>query len=671
MSDGGPRAGERLGKYTLERLLGRGAMGSVFLATDSVLGRQVALKTIAPIYADDPHFKARFLREARTLAMINHSHVVQIYDVYAADTEEDGAASMGALPFLVTEFVDGADLHTIIHQEGAIAWRRAALLCRQTALGLGAAAARDIVHRDVKPGNILVDDDLAKVTDFGLAKPLLGDNSLTQAEVVMGTPDYMAPEQAMGQVIDWHADLYALGCTMFQMLTGRTPFGQGSPQEICACHIYEPFPQVTSYTQSLPTGLVALLDKLVQKDPQQRPASYDEVVKAFDRLLGPTRESGQRRAFLIVEAGRQLGLRIAVGDRPVVIGRLPDCDLSIDDARSSRRHATVQPTADGIEVRDLGSRNGIYVNGQQVPAAPLSDGDRFIVGDTVFRFELPEPAPPSSRRISDAPLAAAGAIPAPPELSQASGDASFDAALESQQEGPGDTVHLSPQLPASDARAVLARAVSPSAVDLFDDGLPVDEQELTEHRLTDVAVVRFNLTGTVRLLEQLSAKEVAALLQRAMKTLVDVVFSHRGCVDNLTADSLLVVFNAPVNVPDPVGKAASAALEGVAAVAAEQTLLPPERRFGIRAGVSTGTVLAGVWGPDSRRDFGVVGATVDIARSLGALAPAGGVLVTEEVHLSLGEHRSALQRSEQMVKLHGREVPVYELQPQRIHVPVI
>ncbi|MBN2360582.1 MAG: serine/threonine protein kinase, partial [Deltaproteobacteria bacterium] len=154
--------GTKLGKYRLERLLGRGAMGAVYLALDVLLGRQVALKTIMPTFAGDPQFKARFLREARTLAKVNHPNVVQIYDVHDPDqqfedqdTVEAPAGAWIAVPFLVTEFVDGCDLYTIIRDQGALPWRRAAVLTRQVALGLAAAAERDIVHRDVKPGNIL------------------------------------------------------------------------------------------------------------------------------------------------------------------------------------------------------------------------------------------------------------------------------------------------------------------------------------------------------------------------------------------------------------------------------------------------------------------------------------------------------------------------------------
>lgn len=661
MGDAPFKPGDKIGKYRLERLIGKGAMGAVYLATDSLLGRQVALKAIMPTYAGDAHFKARFLREARTLAKVNHPNVVQIYDVYDPDLQvDDGdtieapAGTLCAVPYLVTEFVDGRDLYSMIHDEGALPWRRAAILAKQMAQGLAAAAEQDIVHRDVKPGNILVAADVAKVTDFGLAKPLVGDENLTQAEVVMGTPDYMAPEQALGQPIDWRADAYALGCTLFQMLTGRTPYGQGSPISLCRCHIYEPFPRVVEYVPNLPSNLIDLMGWLVEKDPARRPETYQKVIDALERLLGPTRETGDRRAFVVIENGRQLGLRTTINDKPVIVGRLPDCDVSIDEPRVSRRHATFQPTASGIEVRDLGSRNGVIVNGTRVPQALLSDGDRVTIGDTVFRFTLP---PPPSDPRAPAPAKAARDKDLFGKPDSVDPFAVFTDSDHRQPAGrPAESAPPAPQVPAE-----LLRVVSPSAAALLAvDGGKADPG-LLRYRRTEVAVVRFNLTGAARLAATVDPGALAQTLNGALEALVGAVFVHRGSVDTLTSESLLAVFGAPIALPDVADKAVQAALDGIAAVSALQEQLPVDQRITVRAGIGAGPVVAGLFGTLERRDFGVVGIAVEVARSLGAMAPPSGILISDDVQVLLGESKRVVKRIELTASLHGRQLEVYEV----------
>jgi len=656
--------GDKVGKYRLERLIGKGAMGAVYLATDTLLGRQVALKAIIPTYAGDPHFKARFLREARTLAKVNHPNVVQIYDVYDPELqleEQDTIESPGAVavtvPYLVTEYVDGRDLYSLIHDQGALPWRRAAILVRQVAQGLGAAAEQEIVHRDVKPGNILVAAEVAKITDFGLAKPLVGDENLTQAEVVMGTPDYMAPEQALGQPIDWRADAYALGCTMFQMLTGRTPYGQGSPISLCRCHIYEPFPRIIEYMPNLPSGLIDLMGWLVEKDPARRPESYQKVVDAIQRLLGPTRESGDRHAFIVIENGRQLGLRTIINDRPVIVGRLPDSDVSIDEPRVSRRHATFQPTPAGIEVRDLGSRNGVIVNGNRVQQTLLNDGDRVTIGDTVFRFALPAPpsephraaaAPARNERDKD-PFAKPG--------SEIDPFAVFTDSTRKQRGSPA----AEPEAAAPPIPAELLRAVSPSAAALLAvDGAKIDPG-LLRYRRAEVAVVRFNLTGAARLAATIDPAALAQALNGALEALVRAVFVHRGSVDTLTSESLLAVFGVPIELTDVGEKAVQAAIDGIAAVNELQQDMPADQRINVRAGIGAGLVVAGLFGTPDRRDFGVVGLPVEVARSLGAMAPPSGILVSDDVQRLLGDRQRVVKRIELTASLHGRQLEVYEI----------
>ncbi|MFH1809919.1 MAG: protein kinase [Pseudomonadota bacterium] len=639
--------GTRLGKYLLQRLLGKGAMGAVYLAVDELLDRQVAVKTITPTFAGDAQFRARFLREARTLAKLNHPNVVQIYDVH-----DVGEASRDDLPFLVTEFVDGKDLYTIVRDEKHLPWGRACLLLRQIALGLSAAADRDIVHRDVKPGNILVSmGDVVKVTDFGLAKPLVGDQSLTQAEVVMGTPDYMAPEQAMGRAIDWRADQYALACTMFQMLCGRTPFGDGAPAEICARQVYDSWPDVTAQVVDVPPRLVEILGRMAQKDPARRFGSYLELLDAIDDVLDPGRVRDRERAFVVVTSGGQTGLRVRVADRPLIVGRLPECDLALEDARASRKHAAFQYGSEGLEVRDLGSRNGLLVNDRPTRWSSLVDGDRVKLGDTSLCISIervaPDPALALAAKASafdgvdvtaERPMPDAFTVPAPEPSASVWKDAH-------ENKGP----------------SALTRVVSRSAAQRMTDASHLSRPGVLRCRRVDVVVVRFNLTGVVRLADALDPDQLSNQLNAAHEVIVDQVFQHQGSLDTLTGDTVLAVFGAPAEVAEAEAKAAAAAYRGTQAVVELQRAHEPTQRLGVRAGVGAGPVVAGQFGTHDRKDYGVIGQAAEIARVLGAMAPADGVLLQDEVARRLGAGFDLQPRPEQTLKLHGHEYAVFVL----------
>src|SRR5262245_41565783 len=205
----------RLGRYEVERLIGSGGYGIVFKAFDTELNRPVAVKILAPHLAGSGAARQRFAREARAAAAVVHEHVVAIHNV-----ESDGAA-----PFLVMQFVAGESLQTRLDRQGPLALREILRIAHQTAAGLAAAHAQGLVHRDVKPSNILLEQGIerALLTDFGLARAA-DDASLTHTGYLPGTPHYMSPEQARGDAIDTRSDLFSLGSVMYAMCTGRPPF---------------------------------------------------------------------------------------------------------------------------------------------------------------------------------------------------------------------------------------------------------------------------------------------------------------------------------------------------------------------------------------------------------------------------------------------------------------
>ncbi|MBI5496616.1 MAG: protein kinase [Deltaproteobacteria bacterium] len=369
------------GRYHVRRLLGAGGMASVFLAEDTLGRRPVALKVMSQELEADPEYRARFVREARVLLGLRHPNVVQVVD----------AGEEGGRPYFVMEYLEGEDLEQRIRRTGQLHWRDALALMRQALLGLAAAWQAGVVHRDVKPENLFITQGVLKVMDFGVARPLQADGFQTQMGMVVGTPAYIAPEQAMGRKVDFRADLYALGATFWHVMAGRTPYGEGSPTALCNCHVYEPFPSLAQVLPSAPRGVVDLMARLAEKDPGNR-GDQQGTLMALDALLAAPAESPRPAAAaagprLVVESGRMVGTVLSVPEGELIIGRMPGCGLVLDDARASRRHAVVARRGAFLEVRDLGSRNGVLLNGHPVQTAPLAEGDRVTVGDTVMRVE--------------------------------------------------------------------------------------------------------------------------------------------------------------------------------------------------------------------------------------------------------------------------------------------
>src|SRR5688572_3430948 len=250
-------------------------MGDVYLAIDEGLGRKVALKILADMHRENPELRARFVREARAVAAISHPNVVQVFTT----GEHDGR------PYLAMEFLDGLDLGSLIKDAGAVDSVTAADMIHQAASGLAAAARAGLIHRDVKPSNLMrLEGGLVKVTDFGLAKPTEAESgpALTAMGIVVGTPDYIAPEQARGDHIDQRVDIYALGCTLFYLLTGRPPFRKGIDADdkyikVVARHLREPAPDAREVVSTVDAELAALQLQMMSKQADKRP-SYDQVI---------------------------------------------------------------------------------------------------------------------------------------------------------------------------------------------------------------------------------------------------------------------------------------------------------------------------------------------------------------------------------------------------------
>jgi len=268
-------------RYRVQKLLGEGGMGAVYRAEHIHMRKIVALKVLHPEMCSVTEVVARFEREAVAAGRIEHPNVATATDFGRL---EDGSF------FLVLEYAAGRDLRALINAVGALDLARCIHIARQVAEALGAAHALSIVHRDLKPDNVMLverdgDPDFVKVLDFGIAKVTFGDladqPALTRTGAVFGTPDYMSPEQALGQPVDHRSDLYALGILMFEMLTGSTPFEHDDPTMVLAHQITAPPPPLPEH---VPGPLASLVMSLLAKDVQQRPQTAAEVVQALDQI---------------------------------------------------------------------------------------------------------------------------------------------------------------------------------------------------------------------------------------------------------------------------------------------------------------------------------------------------------------------------------------------------
>lgn len=261
------------GRYRIIRRLGQGGMARVFLASDESLHREVAIKVLADRHADDPHFIERFQREARAAARLNHPNIVQVYD-----------QSQGGMAFIVQEYVEGETLKDLIRRESPLDPRRAISIALQILAALRIAHQQGVIHRDVKPQNILIQPDgKLKVADFGIASAG-GDAEMTEAGSIVGTAQYLAPEQARGLAVGPPADLYAVGIVLYEMLSGRVPFEGDTAVNVAMRHVQEPPEPLSDRNPLVPADLESVVMRALAKDPRQRYQSADEMGIELDRV---------------------------------------------------------------------------------------------------------------------------------------------------------------------------------------------------------------------------------------------------------------------------------------------------------------------------------------------------------------------------------------------------
>ncbi|MEV7782934.1 protein kinase [Kitasatospora sp. NPDC088351] len=281
------------GRYVLQRLLGEGGMASVHLAYDNVLGRQVALKSMHAELGHEASFKERFRREAQAVARLEHENIVRVYDS-GEDVGPDGSTT----PFIVMQLVDGKGLRDVINesvaQYGAMPTEDALKAVVGVLNALEASHDQGLVHRDIKPGNVMFDrKGVVKVMDFGIARALeSGVTSMTQTGMVVGTPQYLSPEQALGKPVDARSDLYSVGVMFFEMLTGQLVFDGDSAFSIAYKHVQEEPPAPSSLNRSVGPAVDAFVATALRKDPAHRFPSAAAMRDEAERLIAAEKGGG-------------------------------------------------------------------------------------------------------------------------------------------------------------------------------------------------------------------------------------------------------------------------------------------------------------------------------------------------------------------------------------------
>jgi serine/threonine-protein kinase len=263
-----------LDRYEVGRLLGAGGMAEVFEGRDRLLARRVAIKVLQSQFARDPSFLTRFKREAQAAASLSHPNIVGVYDTGS----EDGTH------FIVMEYVEGRTLKDVIRAEGPLYPQRAAEICADVCSALIAAHARGLIHRDIKPGNVmLTPEGKVKVMDFGIARATTSE-TITQTAAVVGTAQYISPEQAQGQTVDYRSDLYSVGCCLYEMLTGTVPFTGATPVAIAYRHVREDPTPPRMLNPDVPPPLEAICLKAMAKLPDNRFQTAAELHDDLERF---------------------------------------------------------------------------------------------------------------------------------------------------------------------------------------------------------------------------------------------------------------------------------------------------------------------------------------------------------------------------------------------------
>jgi hypothetical protein len=447
--------GQMLNRYRIMSLLGEGGMGAVYKAHDTTLERDVAIKVMHSHIGRQPNFQERFLQEARTAARLDHPGIVQIHDFGSYKNQL----------YIVMKFIPGDNLDALLRnllaQDRWIPLSEAVQLVRQVALAIDYAHRQGVLHRDIKPGNIMLEPEPSDglpyrpvVTDLGLAK--LAGGVMTVDGSSMGTPAYMSPEQAMGRPTDSRSDVYSLGILLYELAVGRLPFNPHSITEAIQMHVHTPPPSPRTLRPDLPPALETIILQAVEKDPARRfqnaqaladalkaalpaaervaapPTGISATVSLMTQYQNSLVEARGESLFadfqdapgggdhIEVMAADQTSMTVLVRPGGLTVGRDPDCDIALDDPKVSRRHARIEKVGQVVQVTDLGSTNGSFLEGRRLDAhTPTAwvPGTALRIGGAHLRLVTPAVANLDATMRGPSPVPAT--MPSPPAPTRA------------------------------------------------------------------------------------------------------------------------------------------------------------------------------------------------------------------------------------------------------------
>ncbi|MBN1946328.1 MAG: serine/threonine protein kinase [Bradymonadales bacterium] len=324
--------GQRMfGDYVIQKVLGQGGMGSVYLARHTSIDQSVAIKVLHPSSAEDIELVKRFNREAKAIARLSHPNIIRVF--LFGHTEDD-------LVYLVIEYVEGLSLRQLLEREKSIPELRAIYIVKQVLAALCEAHHLGIIHRDLKPDNILLTEyrgntDFVKVVDFGIAKVQepegVAQEKLTQAGVVYGTPEYLSPEQAQAKEVDGRADLYSVGVILWEMVTGVVPFDGPTAMSILIQHVYDPPPDPARFNPSLSEGMIAVLSRAMEKEPDKRYQTADEFLAALVDLERRLRQEQLEKGELLYDSSTKTEVWL-----PSLVGRTSNRYLQIEQGNNRK-----------------------------------------------------------------------------------------------------------------------------------------------------------------------------------------------------------------------------------------------------------------------------------------------------------------------------------------------
>ncbi len=471
-----------LGEYEILGELGSGGMATVYAAHDIALDRRVAIKVISPSLGASPALVERFRREARTAASLSHPNIIPIYSVRHADR----------LLYFVMKHVDGRPLDSILRETGALPVPTVQAILGQVAGAVGYAHRHGVVHRDIKPGNILIDDEgWCVVTDFGIAK-VAESEGLTTSGMMVGTPAYMSPEQCLSNDISGASDQYALGVVAYEMLTGRLPFPGTSMMSVMYAHVHVPVPAIIDLRSECPSELASAVMRMLAKEPSDRWPSIEEAVAAMGNLAPSQDEPTRNQLITLATTGsRPLSVRYTTPRSPIPF---PRASLGISEAKT-------------VQIGRIRSRRGLVT--------AVAGGGLLVAAAIYFapwRRAAPEPVPAPPVDVAAVPASStvqpgttAGGLPAKSEIP---GTAANGAARKAPKASTGAAA---PQDSAPAQVSAAAPAVPVVAVSVVDMEEPADggatKREISG---SDALLGRVAAPGAV-------SPETSSAIERALK----------------------------------------------------------------------------------------------------------------------------------------------------------